>query len=142
MSFRATLINAKPPGEIQSTGKFGPWQAHEPGLTPVSGRYTFQNADLSVFRGIAGVLSSEGSYQGVLDHISLEGRTDTPDFSVRVSGHPVHLTTQFKAVVDGTGGNRLLAPVNAQFGHSAVSAWGSVEGEPGVKGKTVSLMSW
>ena len=42
MSFRATLFNAKPPGEIQSSEKFGPWQAHEPGLTPVSGRYTFQ----------------------------------------------------------------------------------------------------
>jgi hypothetical protein len=59
MSFRATLTNAKPVGEIHSEGQFGPWQRDEPGLTPVSGWYTFQHANLSVFRGFSGILSSE-----------------------------------------------------------------------------------
>ncbi len=139
MSFRATLTNAKPPGDIESTGKFGPWQKEEPGNTSVSGTYTFQNADLSVFRGISGKLSSEGKYYGILDRINVAGHTDTPDFAVKVSGNPVHLTTQFQAVVDGTDGNTWLQPVNAQFGHSSLTAQGSVEGIKGVKGKTISL---
>ena len=139
MSFRATLINAKPPGEIQSNGNFGPWDKEDPGATPVSGTYTFEHADLSVFKGIAGKLSSKGGYRGVLDRIEVEGGTDTPDFIVKASGNPVHLITEFKAIVDGTDGNTLLQAVNAHFGRSFVAAMGGVEGMPGVKGKTVSL---
>jgi len=140
MSFRATLTNPKPPGLIQSTGKFGPWQRDDPSLTPVSGSYAFQNADLSVFRGIAGVLSSEGKYDGVLEHIEVEGQTDTPDFLVKTSGLPVHLKTSFKAIVDGTNGDTLLEPVNAQIIGSTLVAKGGVTGTRGIKGKTVSLL--
>ncbi len=139
LTFHATLRNAKPPGDIQSTGKFGPWVKDEPGDTPVSGDYTFRNADLSVFHGISGMLSSDGNYHGVLQHIEVEGHTDTPGFTVKVSGNPVHLTTQFKAVVDGTDGDTLLQPVNGQFGRSSLTAQGGIEGTKGVKGKTVTL---
>ncbi|HYE74008.1 MAG TPA: AsmA-like C-terminal region-containing protein, partial [Blastocatellia bacterium] len=139
MQFRATLKNAKPPGDIQSTGSFGPWENDEPGFTPVAGSYTFQNADLSVFDGISGILSSEGKYQGVLNRIEVDGTTDTPDFTVKVSGNPVHLKTQFHAIVDGTDGDTFLEPVNAQFGRSSLVARGGVYGKPGQKGKTVSL---
>jgi hypothetical protein len=139
LTFRATLTNARPPGEIESTGKFGPWATEEPGDTPVSGAYTFQNADLSVFQGISGRLSSNGKYAGVLARIEADGQTDTPDFAVTLSGNPVHLTTQFHAIIDGTDGDTQLQPVNFQFGKSALTAQGSVEGIKGVKGKTVSL---
>jgi hypothetical protein len=139
MSFRATLTNAKPVGEIHSEGQFGPWQRDEPGLTPVSGWYSFQHADLSVFRGITGILSSEGAYTGVLDGIQVHGTTDTPDFALAISGKPVHLTTQFQAEVDGTDGDTRLDPVNAQFGHSSVTAKGVIEKKAGTKGKTISL---
>lgn len=139
MSFRAALTNPKPPGLIHSTGEFGPWREDEPSLTPVSGRYTFQDADLSVFRGIAGILSSQGTYKGALGRIEVQGTTDTPDFTVEVGGHPVHLKTQFSAIVDGTNGNTLLQPVNAQFLRSSLVARGGVLGTPNVKGKTVSL---
>ena len=138
-SFRATLTNAKPPGEIESSGKFGPWQKDEPGDTPVSGAYTFQNADLSVFPGIAGKLSSEGNYRGVLERIEADGHTDTPDFRLVLSGNPVDLKTEFHAIVDGTDGDTLLPQVDAQFGHSSLVAKGGVTGTKGVKGKTVSL---
>jgi hypothetical protein len=139
MDFRATLTNPKPPGNIQSSGHFGPWNKDEPGLTPVNGSYTFQNADLSVFKGIAGVLSSDGKYQGVLGRVEVDGATDTPDFTVKIGGHPMHMKTQFHAVVDGADGDTYLDPVNAQFGRSSLVARGVVYGKPGVKGKTVSL---
>ena len=137
--FDAKLQNPKPPGDIESRGSFGPWRADEPGLTAVSGQYTFQNADLSVFRGLSGLLSSEGRYHGALDHIVVQGSTDTPDFAVEIGGAPVHLRTDFDAVVDGTDGDTYLQPVKARFLHSTVVAAGKVEGIPGREGKLISL---
>jgi hypothetical protein len=139
MSFTATLQNAKPPGEIQSTGSFGPWQEKDPGLTPVSGDYTFEHANLGVFKGISGMLSSRGKYKGTLDHIEVDGDTDTPDFTVRVSGHPVDLKTTFHAIVDGTDGDTLLQPVDAHLGRSTIHCEGGVVHNEGEHGKTVSL---
>ncbi|HTS76919.1 MAG TPA: AsmA-like C-terminal region-containing protein [Bryobacteraceae bacterium] len=138
MHFQTILKNVRPPGEIHSTGTIGPWQA-DPALTPVSGDYTFDHADLSVFKGIAGMLSSRGSYKGVLDRIEVAGATDTPDFSLRVSGQPMHLTTQFHAVVDGMNGNTLLDAVNGRLGDTPIETHGSVDQQPGEQGKTVRL---
>ncbi len=136
MRFETILENAKPPGEIHSTGNFGPWQFDDPAETPVSGDYTFRDADLSVFTGISGILSSDGKYAGVLDSINVDGTTDTPDFAVRVSGLPVHLKTQFHAVVDGSNGNTYLQPVLARFGRTSIDARGAVEGQPNVRGQS------
>jgi uncharacterized protein involved in outer membrane biogenesis len=58
MPFNATITNAVPPGEIHADGGFGPWNSDSPGRTPLSGKFSFDNANLSVFEGIAGTLSS------------------------------------------------------------------------------------
>jgi hypothetical protein len=139
MSFVATLRNAQPPGEIQSSGSFGPWQRDQPAGTPVSGHYAFSHADLSVFHGISGMLSSEGDYRGVLESIEVQGHTDTPNFAVAIAGNPVHLTTDFHAVVDGTNGTTHLQPVVAHFGHSSLTAQGVVDTTPGKPGKIITL---
>jgi hypothetical protein len=139
MSFAATLQNAKPPGKIRTTGSFGPFNGDDPGQTPVSGSYDFQHADLSVFHGIFGILSSRGKFSGELERLDVNGDTDTPDFAVKTSAHPVHLKTQFHAIVDGTEGDTFLEPVNGQFGHSSLVARGKIAQRPGTKGKTVSL---
>ena len=124
--FDATLINPKPVGDIHSVGVFGPWQQDEPRQTPVQGHYSFTHADLSTIKGIGGMLSSTGLYSGTLGNIVVQGNTDTPDFRVATSGHPVSLHTQFHAIVDGTSGDTYLRPVNAAFLHSALTARGSV----------------
>ncbi len=139
LNFIATLTNPRPPGEIVSHGTFGPWNPDTPSLTPVSGNYDFQKADLSVFPGIAGILNSKGTYQGVLEQIRVDGTTDTPDFRVTRAGHPVDLSTTFHAIVDGTDGDTYLQPVEAHLGESVLVAQGSVEGKKGTKGKTVTL---
>jgi hypothetical protein len=139
MVFDTQLINAKPPGLIESSGQFGPWNKDDPGGTPVSGRYTFSNADLSVFGGIAGQLSSEGEYQGELSRIEVRGTTETPDFTVAVGGHPVDLTTEFHAIVDGTNGDTELDPVWAHFRDADILARGSVAKEKGESGKSIRL---
>ena len=134
MHFVARLVNPKPLGDIVTTGDFGPWNAHEPAQTPVNGSYSFTHADLSTTQGIAGMLSSVGKYSGHLDTIAVDGTTDTPDFSVNVSGQKVHLTTQFHAIVNGTNGNTYLQPVKAHFLHTDITATGDVvraQNQPG-----------
>lgn len=139
MKFDAVLKNAKPAGLINTSGEFGPWRREDPGQTPVSGKYTFKDADLSVFKGISGKLSSVGQYQGVLERIDARGTTDTPDFMVRTGNQPVHLTTEFHAIIDGTNGDTLLQPVTARFGNTLVVCRGGVVKKEGIHGKWVIL---
>jgi hypothetical protein len=126
LQFNATLTNPKPVGDIQSNGLFGPWQQDSPRDTPVQGDYSFTHADLSTIKGIAGMLSSTGQYTGTLGNIAVSGSTDTPDFQIATSGHPVPLHTEFQAIVDGTSGDTYLRPVKATFLHSSFTANGSV----------------
>jgi hypothetical protein len=126
LQFTATLVNPKPLGDIQTKGLFGPWQPDSPRDTPVQGNYSFSDADLGTIKGIAGILSSTGEYSGMLGNIVVHGTTDTPDFRLASSGHPVPLHTEFHAVVDGTTGDTYLRPVNATFLHSSLIANGSV----------------
>ncbi len=126
MRFQATLVNPKPVGDIQSVGYFGPFQETKPRATAISGDYSFSHADLGNFHGIAGTLSSLGHYRGTLGRIEVEGKTDTPDFRLARSGHPVPLHTDFHAIVDGTDGDTYLEPVKASFLHTAFTASGKV----------------
>jgi hypothetical protein len=134
MDFTAMLTNPKPVGQIESRGYFGPWNTDQPGTTALGGTYSFHDADLGTIKGIGGILSSQGEYQGTLDKIVVDGKTDTPDFQVKISGHKVPLHTDFHAIVDGTDGNTYLQPVKARFLHSSLIARGyvvRVQGEPG-----------
>ena len=124
--FDAMLVNPKPVGTIHSSGLFGPWEADDPRSSPVRGKYSFSNADLSTIKGIAGILSSTGEYAGTLGNIVVDGTTDTPDFRIAISGHPVPLHTEFHAIVDGTSGDTYLEPVKAMILHSPLVAKGSV----------------
>jgi hypothetical protein len=126
LAFEATLTNPKPIGEIQSSGLFGPWRQDNPQDTPVQGTYSFNHADLSTIQGIGGTLDSTGQYAGTLNKIAVHGITDTPNFRIASSGHPVPLHTEFHAVVDGTCGDTYLKPVKASFLHTSLVASGSV----------------
>ena len=136
--YQATLINAIPKGEIQSSGTFGPWQADSPGDSAVTGHYTFQHADLNTIKGLGGMLSSVGDFQGKLDRIVIDGTTDTPDFSLDTANQPVPLHTRFHAIVDGITGDTYLQPVEATLRHSSFTASGAVVDVKG-KGHTIDL---
>ena len=138
MRFHAKLVNPKPIGNIDSSGSFGPFIADSPGDTPVSGTYNFTHADLSTFKGIAGMLSSTGQYQGTLNNIVVDGETDTPDFSLTSAAHPMPLHTTFHAIVDGTNGDTHLEPVDAQLLHTHIVARGDVVKVPG-QGHNITL---
>lgn len=126
MGFDAYLTNPKPDGPIHATGTFGPWVVDHPGESPLAGNYTFDHADLAVFKGIAGSLTSTGHYQGTLHSITVDGVTDTPNFSLSHFGYAVPLHTTFHATVDGTDGDTWLDPVDATLIHSHFLARGEV----------------
>jgi len=138
-AFHGTLTNGKPVGEIQTEGEFGPWNADDPGDSPVSGRYTFTNANLDPFPGIGGTLSSAGKYDGLLSQLEVQGQTDTPDFSLDKVGKPVPLHTEFSATVDGTNGDTYLHPVTATLVRSLIIAEGKVVRVPEKHGHVISI---
>ncbi len=139
MAFHAALTNPRPAGEIESTGTFGPWQKDQPSLTPLSATYKFSHADLGTFKGLGGILTSDGSFGGILERIAVTGSTTTPDFRLSISGNAVPLTTRFDAVVDGTNGNTVLKRVDATLGQTRIVVSGSVIGARDVDGRLITL---
>jgi len=129
----------EPPGEVSTNGKFGVWNQDDPSQTPVSGEYTFEHADLSVYDGIAGTLSSAGKFGGNLGHIDISGTTDTPDFEVTSGRHPVPLKAEFTAYVDAIHGDTFLKRVDARFRHTQIVASGSIAKSAAGPGKTALI---
>ncbi|MBK9167174.1 MAG: hypothetical protein IPM24_06885 [Bryobacterales bacterium] len=139
MQYETKLTNAKPPGLVDSKGSFGPWKTTEPRETPLSGEYVFTDADLGVFKGIAGKLNSTGTFEGRLDHLIVDGETTTPDFRLSTAGNRVPLKTRFHAIVDGTNGNTLLEPVDATIGRTTFRLVGGVVRDIDETGKTITF---
>ncbi|MCU1303882.1 MAG: hypothetical protein JWQ87_4166 [Candidatus Sulfotelmatobacter sp.] len=139
LTYRLKVHNPEPPGEISTQGQFGVWDKTDPGKTTISGIYTFEHADLGVFHGIAGMLSSQGKFSGTLHRIDISGKTDTPDFEVKSGYHPMHLTTDFTAYVDGIHGDTFLQRVDAEFWKTHIVFQGSIAKSPSAKGKTALI---
>lgn len=137
--FHVNMTNPKPVGQILTQGQFGPWDADDPSQSPVAGKYTFSNANLATIRGISGILSSSGSFVGVLDYIQVRGETETPDFEVNISKHRVPLSTTFSAVVDGMNGNTILKTIQVKLIQSNLEVKGDVAKGPRQPGRAVKL---
>ena len=139
MVYDAAFHNPVPPGEIQSRGHLGPWNAENPGQIPVSGTYQFDHADLSVFEGVTGILEARDNFDGVLTRIEAHGRVDIPNFHITRGVHEIHLQTHYDALVNAFNGDVALPRVEAAFLQTVVHVSGSVAGRPGQPGKVASL---
>lgn len=139
MKFEVRLRNPTPPGEISANGTFGPWKMDQVSATPVSGSYTFRNADLGDLGGIRGTLSSDGKFQGTLESIEIEGKTTTPDFGLKRTQHKLDLSSDFHAEVDSTNGDVTLHQVQARLSRTSVVSSGSVAEHRNADGKTATL---
>jgi hypothetical protein len=137
--YHASIDLPVPPAEVYVQGKFSPVRHGEVGTTLMSGTFDVERMDLGVFGGISGTLASKGSFDGVLQHITVQGATNTPDFEVKASGHRLHLVTRYQALVNGMNGDVALKSVTAQFGRTAIVASGEVAGEEEGKSKTASV---
>jgi hypothetical protein len=139
MRYEATLTNPKPPGAIRSSGTFGPWVAGEPGNTPIAGEYDFQKADLGVFPSIAGILNSQGRFEGTLDSLHAHGEATVTDFRLKRAGNAVPLRTRFEVQVDGTNGNTHLQPVQVTLGSTHFTTSGAVIRHEGDRRRSIGL---
>ena len=139
MKFEARLRNPEPPGEVEASGTFGPWNMERVSVTPVAGTYSFRDADLGAFRGIGGKLSSNGQFHGTLERIDVAGNTDTPDFVVRHSSHRMDLASDFQVEVNALDGNVELNQVVARVMQTTVVSHGSVAEQGKARGKTATL---
>lgn len=138
-TFEASITNPIPYGNIEATGHLGPWQAGEPGDTPLDGTYTFA-ADLGTIKGLEGHVDAKGEMNGVLEQIATHGETSTERFRLtRLRGGSLPLKTRYEAMVDGTNGDVELTNVDVLLGLSTFRAQGKVEGTKGIKGKRVVL---
>jgi hypothetical protein len=79
-----------------------------------------------------------GDFSGQLNRITVDGTTETPDFSLDTANHPMPLHTKFHAIVDGTSGDTYLQPVEAKLGTSEFSCKGAVINIKG-KGHLIDL---
>ncbi len=136
--YDARIENAIPRGEIHASGAFGPWETDSPGDSAVTGRYTFDHADLNPIKGVGGMLGSEGTFRGQLDRMDVDGTADVPNFSLDTANRPMPLHTRFHAIVDGTSGDTYLQPVQARLGRTDFTCSGAVTNERGV-GHTIDL---
>ena len=125
-AYDAVLVNAIPRGDIHASGGFGPWVTESPGDSNVTGHYVFDKADLNTIRGIGGITSSTGTFHGQVNHIAVDGESNTPGFSLDSANHPMPLTTQFNALVDGTTGDTYLQQVHAKLGGTSFTTQGAI----------------
>lgn len=137
--FETTLTNPVPRGLVEATGTVGPWNKTDATQTPVSGDYTFTDADLSTINGIGGTLVARGTFDGHLAAITAAGSAEVPDFSLDLGGKPIDLKTTFDAVITGTDGTTVLERVDATMGTTPLRVSGAVTNLPGPGRRHVDL---
>jgi hypothetical protein len=141
IAFHVTIDNPLPPGRVEADGEFDPWNVSEISETPLSGVYTFTDANLSTLGGIAGTLASQGSFAGPANAVRVQGSTDTPNYEVKTAGHPLHLRTKFQAVVNCTNGDVGLQSIEGQFEKTSFEVAGDVAGKKNARSKVASLQA-
>jgi hypothetical protein len=125
-SFDAAFENPLPAGLIRTSGQIGPWNATQAEDTPVSGKYSLEHSDLGVFSGIAGILSSSGTFRGSFTQLEVEGSATTPDLQVTKTHHELPLESRFHVTVNAISGDVVLDRVRAKFGQNQIAARGTI----------------
>jgi hypothetical protein len=139
ISYRASIQNSDPPGLIQSTGRVGPWVSDDPGQTSVIGSFSYEHANLGVFSGLSGILSSGGQFSGKLTQIKILGNYEVANFHVAHSAHTQRLMAAYQATVNANNGDTLLDQIQSHFNRTVLVLKGAVSGASGSKGKVVTL---
>ncbi len=139
LNFETDLHIPTPPGEVHSSGQFGPWDGQDPFATKVAGTYRLQHADLGFARGIGGILESEGNYHGPLRNLEVTDSATVPDFRVASANHRVGMSAHFAATVNGENGDTKLREVSAHFRQTDVMGSGAIAGQAAGGDKVVTL---
>jgi hypothetical protein len=130
MSYAVNMGIPEPPGELQSTGTFGPWHGGEIGRIPLSGNVKLSGGRLDKYAGLGGTIRSEERFGGTLEQVEVTGEASAPDFELKSAGHKVGLETQFDVMVDAMRGEAQLKGVVASVGKTIVHARGAMTEDP------------
>lgn len=139
IGYELAVAIPRPRGELILVGQLGPFHRREFARTELRGSYALSRAGLGVFQGLAGTLSSQGTFSGPLSKITFQGSADVPDFEVTQSGHRHRLTTRFQALVDATTGDTVINDVGALLDRTSLAVSGRIASRGTDKSKTISL---
>lgn len=139
LAYDLSLRTPALPGELTMRGNLGPWSSGKLDQLPLSGSYTFRNANMGVFQHLAGTLSSQGTFTGVISRLDVSGWTDIPDFEANNNGHRHHLKTEFKAVVNGMNGDTILPSIKADLDRTVITGDAAVRQQDNERGKAITL---
>ncbi len=139
LQFQARVQLPQPPIDLDAEGEFGPWSAGHGGESKTSGAYTLKSLDLGAFHDIGGVVTSKGNFDGTLQHVTVHGTADTPNFTVSTSGHKIHIAGEFNATVNGLNGDVDVDALRVHYGRTTIVGAGTVEGKDGQDGKTATF---
>jgi hypothetical protein len=129
VNYSVDMQNAIPSGRIEARGTFGPLNANQIGITPVSGNFTFTTVNLSDVGDISGTLGSKGQFRGPLSAIEAQADSLTPNFSVD-AGKPTPVAASIQCTVNGVNGDVAVHNIEAHIGKTTIHAIGTVQGSP------------
>jgi hypothetical protein len=126
MDYGVSMGIPEPPAELESTGKFGPWEDGEIGKIPLRGSVKLSGAKLNKYSGLGGTIQSEERFDGTLERVEVTGEASAPDFELVSAGHKVELHTQFDVTVNALKGEAQLNGVAGRVGQTTVHMRGGV----------------
>jgi hypothetical protein len=124
--FSATAVSSKPQVQIDTTGRVGPWNSSDPGVTPLQGDFKMRIADLATFPGLKGALASEGRFKGVVKQIEISGEAVASEFGLSLSECPQPLHASFQASLNASDGSAAIHRMSGTLRNSSFAANGLV----------------
>ncbi len=137
--FHAELSVNEPQGTIQSSGQLGPWDWSNARQTPLSGSFSFKEADLSTVGDLQGRFTAQGKFSGLLGRVACHGTVDLPQFGTSSGKHILPLSTAFDVTVNGMNGDTTLDRAESRLDRTVVQSQGTIEGDRQHPGKVARL---
>jgi hypothetical protein len=131
LAYAVDMQNAKPAGQILSTGSFGPLNPKNLGATPLSGDFNFSRVNLRDIGNISGTLSSTGHFHGTLADFEADAVSETPDFAVG-NGTPTSFATSVHCAINALNGDVILHGIEARTRATTIHVEGRIVGSPKV----------
>jgi len=141
MTYEVKMTIPEPPGELESTGKFGPWKAGDAGKTLLRGAATLHRAKLDKYPGIGGTLDSYNNFSGMLEQVEVIGSANVADFHLKSPGHAERLSAQYIVAVNALEGEARLRSVKAKLGQTNLQVEGAIS-KNAKGGKRETLLSF
>jgi hypothetical protein len=128
--FAVWVVSSKPQVQIDTSGRVGPWNASDPGATPLQGAFKMSIADLATLPGLRGALVSEGRFKGVVKQIAISGDAVASEFGLSVTECPEPLHAGFQALLDASDGSVSIQRMSGSLRNSSFAAHGVVRDIP------------